>query len=230
VRRRATAATQEAAVLAGGPTPGLQGSPPLTGWTARTGKVAAGALGRVGSPGASQPPAPSDPGVTVSRHRALLKRPSAHRVTRPAGRQRSRGWIGARQRREDACANFRELGVSRVNHECRRRCCGKPTQWVLAGAAGCGVRFDPSEYDHDAPIRVRIAVASSFEHPGHPAQLRLRPYCARWRERAKSDHRRRLAATGRHMQIRCKPAESGAVVASAPGRQTLLPWKCYQLS
>ena len=27
---------------------------------------------RVGSPGALQPPAPSDPGVTVSRHRALL--------------------------------------------------------------------------------------------------------------------------------------------------------------
>src|SRR3954447_12055643 len=26
----------------------------------------------VGSPGASQPPAPTDPGVTVSRHRALL--------------------------------------------------------------------------------------------------------------------------------------------------------------
>src|ERR1039458_7494667 len=31
-----------------------------------------GTLGTVGWPGASQPPAPSDPGVTVSRHRALL--------------------------------------------------------------------------------------------------------------------------------------------------------------
>src|SRR5918995_2094024 len=31
---------------------------------------------RVGWPGASQPPAPSDPGVTVSRHRALLIGPS----------------------------------------------------------------------------------------------------------------------------------------------------------
>src|SRR4051812_17501452 len=30
----------------------------------------------VGWPGASQPPAPSDPGVTVSRHRALLIGPS----------------------------------------------------------------------------------------------------------------------------------------------------------
>ena len=30
----------------------------------------------VGWPGASQPPAPSDPGVTVSRHRALLTGPS----------------------------------------------------------------------------------------------------------------------------------------------------------
>jgi len=29
-------------------------------------------LERVGWPGAFQPPAPSDPGVTVSRHRALL--------------------------------------------------------------------------------------------------------------------------------------------------------------
>jgi hypothetical protein len=33
--------------------------------------VSAGST-RVGSPGASQPPAPTDPGVTVSRHRALL--------------------------------------------------------------------------------------------------------------------------------------------------------------
>jgi hypothetical protein len=33
-------------------------------------------LARVGWPGASQPPAPSDPGVTVSRHRALLIGPN----------------------------------------------------------------------------------------------------------------------------------------------------------
>jgi hypothetical protein len=32
--------------------------------------------GVLGSPGASQPPAPTDPGVTVSRHRALLIGPS----------------------------------------------------------------------------------------------------------------------------------------------------------
>ncbi|MGH2917449.1 MAG: hypothetical protein ACRDLS_02465, partial [Solirubrobacteraceae bacterium] len=33
----------------------------------------------VGWPGASQPPAPSDPGVTVSRHRALLTRRQVRR-------------------------------------------------------------------------------------------------------------------------------------------------------
>src|SRR5436305_4918357 len=33
-------------------------------------------LGALGWPGASQPPAPTDPGVTVSRHRALLIGPN----------------------------------------------------------------------------------------------------------------------------------------------------------
>src|SRR3954471_12698148 len=37
----------------------------------------------VGWPGASQPPAPSDPGVTVSRHRALLISPSGRADLRP---------------------------------------------------------------------------------------------------------------------------------------------------
>jgi acyl-coenzyme A synthetase/AMP-(fatty) acid ligase len=39
----------------------------------------------VGWPGASQPPAPSDPGVTVSRHRALLTGPSVRADPRPVG-------------------------------------------------------------------------------------------------------------------------------------------------
>jgi hypothetical protein len=61
----------------------LGGSWPRRIWVtkglARTGEVmrAAGASSPswrsvVGSPGALQPPAPTDPGVTVSRHRALL--------------------------------------------------------------------------------------------------------------------------------------------------------------
>src|SRR4051812_33581875 len=37
----------------------------------------------VGWPGALQPPAPSDPGVTVSRHRALLISPSGRADLRP---------------------------------------------------------------------------------------------------------------------------------------------------
>jgi hypothetical protein len=39
----------------------------------------------VGSPGASQPPAPSDPGVTVSRHRALLTSRSVRANPLPVG-------------------------------------------------------------------------------------------------------------------------------------------------
>jgi hypothetical protein len=38
--------------------------------------IGAAQMHGVGWPGASQPPAPSDPGVTVSRHRALLIGPS----------------------------------------------------------------------------------------------------------------------------------------------------------
>jgi hypothetical protein len=42
---------------------------------------------KVGSPGASQPPAPTDPGVTLSRHRALLTSVSGRADPPPLGEQ-----------------------------------------------------------------------------------------------------------------------------------------------
>src|SRR5438046_7875358 len=44
----------------------------------------------VGWPGASQPPAPTDPGVTVSRHRALLTGLSVRTDPLPVGEQSGR--------------------------------------------------------------------------------------------------------------------------------------------
>ena len=47
-------------------------------------------LGALGWPGASQPPAPTDPGVTLSRHPALLTGLSVRADPLPVGEQ---GWL-----------------------------------------------------------------------------------------------------------------------------------------
>jgi len=46
-----------------------------------------GEASRVGWPGASQPPAPTDPGVTLARHRALLTSWSVRVDPPPVGEQ-----------------------------------------------------------------------------------------------------------------------------------------------
>jgi hypothetical protein len=113
------------------------------------------ASARVGWPGASQPPAPTDPGVTVSRHRALLIGPntSAPSASGRTGRAVSRAVRPATGHSAFGCAavcifcpRFRCQGRSRTRVGARV----VPVPEVVAVAAVQGARYDRVASPDDA--------------------------------------------------------------------------------